>query len=111
MFTNGSTAMECGGGEKAAVLVEAVVAGAVNVGDGLGCLEIQNLVTTEYARANTSSAITARGAGFNHQNERMGSPLASVVPEAVLVGDGLLVDAFASGDSNRRTRSTKAGVA
>src|SRR5215469_4116836 len=47
MLMNGSTAMECGGGVKAAG--DALAGAAGGVGGDAGCLEIQNLSATKYA--------------------------------------------------------------
>src|SRR5579863_3815203 len=84
-FTNGSTAIECGGGAKA-------------VADGVKCFEIQKYADA----AKTTTATIASSTGFDRQVARTGSLIAGVAPDTALNGDS-------SGDSRRFIRSTKAG--
>src|ERR1700691_6669585 len=73
MFTNGSTAMECGGGLKAAAPGSAVVRDAVSPAGVLGCLETQNLSAIRYASAAQTTMPTATvipSAGFALRGSR-----------------------------------------
>jgi len=83
MFTNGSTAIECGGGEKAGALGGAAVAGvlAVTVGDALTCFEIQNLSATKYASAAKTTATVTHSAGFDHEGPRKGRRAVSMASD------------------------------
>src|SRR6202035_4198562 len=102
MFTNGSTAIECGGGLNAAA---AAGAGAAS---GVACFETQNLLATMYARAaNATTATIASRSGLAHWDARIGFLTAAMALDMVLAGSR--VAAGASGDSSRRTRSTNAG--
>src|SRR5215469_16810545 len=66
MFTNGSTAMECDGGLKAAALAGAgaCAAGAAGGVAGARRLATQSLSTTKYPSATASSALTTHSAGL-----------------------------------------------
>src|ERR1700722_16916539 len=88
MFTNGSTATECGGGLKAL--------------DVARCFEIQNLSATKYASAAKTTATIASRTGFDLREARTGSLSPGAAPDTALNGDS-------SGDSRRLIRSTKAG--
>src|SRR5437879_2671162 len=80
MFTNGNTAIECGGGEKsgAATLAEAVG----GFGDDVGCLEIQNLSIAKYARApRTNTATPESSAGVDRQNAATRSLVSGVAAD------------------------------
>jgi hypothetical protein len=74
MFTNGNTAIECGGGVKAGASVGAAVAGVpvLTVGDAVTCFEIQNLSATKYASAAKTTATVTHSAGPDHAGPRKG---------------------------------------
>src|ERR1700691_214242 len=90
MFTNGSTARECGGGLKGAAVVAATLAGA-------GAVEIQNRSATKYASAANKTTMSASQIGFDRQGGGTGT--------AGALGK---VAADGSDDNSRPTRSTKA---
>src|SRR5215471_18138910 len=82
-FTNGSTAIECGGGAKATETAE--------------CFEIQKYV----AAAKMSSAATASSNGFHCRDAGTRSPIPGVALDTALNGDS-------SDDSRCLMRSTNA---
>jgi hypothetical protein len=114
MSTNGSTAIECGGAAKAAEVVsarEAASGAAEVIGRDAGmCSAIRILSMTKYVNATrTATAMIARNADLDRQDARADSPIAAAVPEAAPVGGRIVVVARTwSGDSSRRTCSTKA---
>src|SRR5438309_7619609 len=81
-FTNGSTAIECGGGLKP-------------VADGVKCFEIQKY-------AGPAKTTIANSTGFDRQVARTGSLSSGAAPDTALNGDS-------SGDNRCFIRSTKAG--
>src|SRR6516225_10225968 len=85
MFTKGSTAIECGGGAKAAA-------------DRVQCFEIQKYTG---AAEMITAAIASRN-GFHRRDGGTRSPIPGAALETALNGDS-------SGDSRRLIRSTKAG--
>src|ERR1700683_604242 len=82
MLTNGSTAIECGGGLKA---VTAAPAGAA--ASGVACLAIQNLLARKYVSATrTTSATIAGSTGFDLRNACTGSLIAAPAPDTAVSG-------------------------
>src|SRR5580658_4885841 len=102
MFTNGSTARECGGGVKGAA-VGAVVTDC----DCATRFEIQNLSATKYASAAKRTTMTATETGFDRQDGATVSPMAVMVPDTAFARGN--VGAASSDDSSSATRLTKAG--
>src|SRR6202050_2816002 len=86
-FTNGSTAIECGGGLKAV--------------DAARCFEIQNLSATKYASVARTTATIASRNGFDLREARSGPPTPGPEADTAFNGDSC-------GDSRRLIRSTKA---
>src|SRR6516164_2104510 len=88
MFTKGSTAIECGGGLKAAAVAGAaatVCAGSAAGGVGGGaCRETENLSTAMYATATATSAPIADSATLDRKGEATGPPDGGTVVD---VGD------------------------
>src|ERR1700719_4184801 len=84
-FTNGSTAIECGGGLKA--VGGAPARAAVS---GVACLGAQNLLARKYASAARTTA--ASRTGFDLREARIGSLIAGASPDTALTGES-------SGDS------------
>src|SRR5262245_10244219 len=97
MFTNGSTAMECGGGAKAA-------------GDGVKGLVIQNLSAMRANAAKTTTPTVTNSAGLDHEDPRTGCRALNVVSDTKAAGRAAAARS-GSGDRRRRTRSAKAGGA
>src|ERR1700741_4380723 len=73
-LTNGSTAMECGGGLKAAALPAiGAVCGKVSAAGGPGravCFESQNLSATKYAQATAAIALAPQMAAWDNDDRR-----------------------------------------
>jgi hypothetical protein len=95
MFTKGSTAMECGGGEKAAAVAEAVVDAVPGWAmGGVACerFEIQKRSPTKYAKPTASTAPIAHSQGFDFHGRRSGL---LVVSTAVSPGETGVVAALA----------------
>src|SRR5580693_189003 len=85
---NGSTAIECGGGAKAAAA-------------GVECFEIPNLSVTKYASV-AMTAASASSKALDLQAVRSGCLSPGVATDTALNADN-------PGDSRRCIRSTKAG--
>src|SRR5580700_6968905 len=101
-FTNGSTAIECGGGSKAAVAPGSAVArDAVFPADVPGCLKTQDLPATRNASA-TKTTTTTITTGVGLRRARTGSLIARAAPDTALRAESC-------GDNRRFIRSTKAG--
>src|ERR1700733_14046551 len=100
MLTNGSTAIECGGGLKAAA-GSVPARAAVSAADVLADLEARNLSATKYASAARTTASIASTTGHDLRAPRAGSLTVAVAPDATLNGTG-------SGDSRCLIRSMNA---
>src|SRR6266853_5249195 len=104
MFVNGSTAIECAGGLKAGAEAGASAAGTERFGS-------TNLSTTKYPITRINKPLTIQGT-----NEREAGGIdrldAAPIDDMGSADDRTLVamGVVASGDSNRRTWSTKASV-
>src|SRR5215468_6672657 len=106
MLTNGSTAMECGGGVKAA---GAALAGATGgVGGDARCLEIQNLSATKYASTARTATVT-HSPRFDHESPRIGRRVLSVASDTEDAVGCAVGARSCAGDRRRHTRSAKAG--
>src|SRR5579864_5905001 len=97
MFTNGNTAIECGGG-----LNPVGGAPARAAVPGVACLGIHRFWAKKYASAATTTAMIASTSGFDRHVPRTGSLIVGAAPDTALAADN-------SSDSRRFTRSTKAG--
>src|ERR1700751_6091214 len=107
MLTNGSTAMEWGGGAKAAGAAGENV--ALDVARGSAGFEVHGLLINTYARGARASTATPTGrARRNFESARVGSGIGDE-PEAALAGDLAVVGG--SGDSRRLIRATNSGGA
>src|SRR5262252_4671994 len=104
MLTNGSTAIECGGGSKPAGRGGDV---ALTVAGDCAGFGIQGLLIRTYASAARTSAATAIGRAPLNGRDRpvaggiLGGPEAAAPGSMVVAGD--------SGDSSRRSRATNSG--
>src|ERR1700688_3940473 len=103
-FTNGSTAIECRGGLKAAAAPgSAVVRDAGSPADVPGWRETQNLPATRYASAAQTTTVTITSSTDSDlRDARTGSLIAGAAPDTALTGESC-------GNSRRFIRSTKAG--